>query len=163
MFTSRNWNSDWKDDAALGIAALFPQNDAFTKVNLPGLWDWLMKKASRGFILKKRLEDIFLSICLRSQWFITPSAVLILFETINVTMIVEASYRLLLLFLSGFSQESMLWRTLSWFVCRFRYFLVNMLYFWKLGHVVVDFPCVVASWFRQNFDQIESIFVLIFL
>ena len=30
----------------------------------------------------------------------------------------------------------------------------------KLGHVVTDFPFVVASWFRQNFDQIESILYL---
>ena len=27
----------------------------------------------------------------------------------------------------------------------------------KLVRVVIDFPCAVASWFRQNFDQIESI------
>ena len=38
--------------------------------------------------------------------------VLITFETINVLTIVDASCRLLLLFLSGSSQESMLWRTL---------------------------------------------------
>ena len=117
----------------------------------------------RIHIKEKIRGHFFLSICLRSQWFITPSVVLILFETINVPMIVDASCRFLLLFLSGSSQESMLWRTLRWFVYRFRYFLVNILYFWKRGHVVIAFPCVVASWFRQNFDQIESIFVLIFL
>ena len=38
--------------------------------------------------------------------------VLIIFETINVLMTVDASCRLLLLFLSGSWQESMLWRTL---------------------------------------------------
>ena len=51
-------------------------------------------------------------------------------------MIVDASCRFLLLFLSGSSQESVLWRTLRWFVCRFRYFLVNILYLWKLGCVI---------------------------
>ena len=50
----------------------------------------------------------------------------------------------------------MLWRT--------RYFFSKYPLFLKVRtDVVVDFPCVVASWFRQNFDQIESIFVLIFL
>ena len=38
--------------------------------------------------------------------------VLIIFETMNVLMKVDASYFLLLLFLSGSSQKSMLWRTL---------------------------------------------------
>ena len=38
--------------------------------------------------------------------------VLIIFETINVIMTVDASCRLLLLFPSGSSQESMLWSTL---------------------------------------------------
>ena len=45
--------------------------------------------------------------------------VLIIFETINVLVTVHASRRLLLLFLSGSWQESM---------CRFRYFLVDILY-----------------------------------
>ena len=50
--------------------------------------------------------------------------VLITFETIIVLTTVDASCRLLLLFLSGSSQESMLWRTLrNFFVCRYRYFL----------------------------------------
>ena len=39
-------------------------------------------------------------------------------------------------------------------------FLIDILYLWKPRRVVVEFPCVVASWFRQNFDQIESIFYL---
>ena len=38
--------------------------------------------------------------------------VLIIFEKINVLMTVDASCRFLLLFLSGASHESMLWRTL---------------------------------------------------
>ena len=38
--------------------------------------------------------------------------VLIIFETINVPMTVDASCRLLLLFLSGSSKESTPWRTL---------------------------------------------------
>ena len=38
--------------------------------------------------------------------------VLIIFETMNVLMKVDASCFLLLLFLSGSSQKSMLWRTL---------------------------------------------------
>ena len=45
-------------------------------------------------------------------------------------------------------------------------FLVDILYLWKVGRVVIDFPCVVASWFRQNFnwsDRKHFIFVLIFL
>jgi len=35
--------SKLKGRRSLCIAALFPQNEAFTKVNLSGLWDWLMK------------------------------------------------------------------------------------------------------------------------
>ena len=89
--------------------------------------------------IKEKIRGHFLSVCLRSQWFITPSAVLILFETINVPMIVDASCRFLLLFLSGSSQESVLWRTLRWFVCRF-FFSVNILYFWKLGQWGSWFP-----------------------
>ena len=54
--------------------------------------------------------------------------VLIAFETINVLTTVDASCRLLLLFLSGSSQESMLWRTLrQFFVCLYRYFLVSFI------------------------------------
>ena len=38
----------------------------------------------------------------------------------------------------------------------------RILYLLKLRHVVTDFPCLVASWFRQNFDQIESILQLFY-
>ena len=48
-----------KGRRSLWKAPLFCQNDAFTKVNLPALWDCLMKQASKGFILKKRFQDIF--------------------------------------------------------------------------------------------------------
>ena len=37
------YKSKLKGRRSLCTAALFPQNDAFTKVYLPGLWDWLMK------------------------------------------------------------------------------------------------------------------------
>ena len=33
------FKSKLKGRRSLGIAALFSQNDTFTKVNLPGLWD----------------------------------------------------------------------------------------------------------------------------
>ena len=39
-FTSRNL----KGRRSLCTAALFPQNDAFTKVNLPGLWEISTKR-----------------------------------------------------------------------------------------------------------------------
>ena len=110
--------------------------------------------------IEEKIRGHFLSICLRKVNDLTHLVVLIIFETINVLMTVDASFRLFLLFLSGSCQESMLWRTLRQFVvCRFRYFLVDILYLWRLGHVVIDFPCVVASWFRQTFDQIESFYI----
>ena len=34
----------------------------------------------------------------------------------------------------------------------------SIIYLLKLGHVVIDFQCMVAPWFRQNFDQIKRIF-----
>ena len=70
-----------------------------------------MKKESRGFILKKRLEDIFYLLAYGVND-LSHLVVLIIFETINVLMTVDASCRLLLLFLSGSWQENMLWRTL---------------------------------------------------
>ena len=59
-----------------------------------------MEKESRGFILKKRLEDIFYLLAYGVND-LSHLVVLILFETINVLMTVDASCRLLLLFLSG--------------------------------------------------------------
>ena len=70
-----------------------------------------MKYALRRFILKKKLENIFYLFA----YGVNDSShlvLLIIFETINVLMTVDASCRLLLLFLSGSSQESTLWRTL---------------------------------------------------
>ena len=55
--------------------------------------------------MKKRLEDIFYLFAYRVND-LSHLLVLIIFETINVLMAVDASCRLLLLFLSGSSQES---------------------------------------------------------
>ena len=54
-----------------------------------------MKQASRGFILKKRLEDMFYLAYGVND--LSHLVVLIIFETINVLMTVDASCRLLLL------------------------------------------------------------------
>ena len=65
-----------------------------------------MKYASRRFILKKKLENIFYLFA----YGVNDSShvvVLIIFETINVLIIVDASCRLLLLFLSGSSQYAL--------------------------------------------------------
>ena len=70
-----------------------------------------MKQASRGFILKKRLEDIFYLFAYGVND-LSDVVVLIMFETITVLMRVDASCRLLLLFLFGSWQESVPWRTL---------------------------------------------------
>ena len=70
-----------------------------------------MKEESRRFILKKRLENVFYLLAHGVNDF-SHLIVLIIFETINVLMTVDASCRLLLLSLSGSWQESMLWRTL---------------------------------------------------
>ena len=70
-----------------------------------------MKQASKGFILKKRFEDIFYLLAYGVND-LSHLVVLIIFEMINVLMTVDASCHLLLLFLSGSWQESMLWRTL---------------------------------------------------
>ena len=79
--------------SSLGIAGLFfPQTD-------------------EGFILKKRLEEIIYLFAYGVKD-LSPLVVVIIFETINVLMTLDASCRLLLLFLSGSTQESMLWRTL---------------------------------------------------
>ena len=67
--------------------------------------------------MKKRLEEIFYLFAYASVNDLSLLVVLITFQTINVLMIVDASCCLLLLFLSGSSQESMLWRTLP-IVCR---------------------------------------------
>ena len=83
-----------------------------------------MKYASRRFILKKKLENIFYLFA----YGVNDSShlvVLIIFETINVLITVDASCRLLLLFLSGSSQYAL---ENSLIVCRFRYFLVDILY-----------------------------------
>ena len=56
--------------------------------------------ASRGFILKKRFEDIFYPFAYGVND-LSHLVVLIIFETINVLMTVDASCCLLLLFLSA--------------------------------------------------------------
>ena len=55
--------------------------------------------------MKKRLEDIFYLFAYGVND-LSHLLVLIIFETINVLMAVDASCRLLLLFLSGSSRES---------------------------------------------------------
>ena len=72
-------------------------------------------------------------------------------------MTVDASCRLSLLFLSGSSQESFFLENSSIVVVyHFRYFFsrypLSLKAKLKLGHVVIDFPRVVAPWFRQNLD-----------
>ena len=106
------------------IAVLFSQNDTFTKVKLIARIVGLIDEISIERIhIKETIRGHFLSICPRSQIDLPHLVVLIIFETINVLMTVDVSCRLLLLFLSGSSQESMLWRTLRKFVvCRVRYF-----------------------------------------
>ena len=77
-------------------------------LNLTGLWDWLTKQASRGFTLKKRLEDISYLFAYGVND-LSHLVVMIIFEMINIPMTVDASCRL---FFSGSLQDSMLWRTL---------------------------------------------------
>ena len=61
--------------------------------------------------MKERIEDIFYLFAYGVSD-LSHLVVLIIFETINVLVTIDASCRLLLLFLSGSWQESMLWRTL---------------------------------------------------
>ena len=51
--------------------------------------------------MKKRLEDIFIYLPTESMIFLSHLVVLIIFETVNVLITVDASCRLLLLFLAG--------------------------------------------------------------
>ena len=62
--------------------------------------------------MKKRLEDIFYLFAYGVND-LSHLVVLIIFETINVLMTVDASCRLLLLFLSGSWQEGELFDSLS--------------------------------------------------
>ena len=62
--------------------------------------------------MKKRLQDIFY-LCAYRVNDLSHLVVLIIVETINVLMTVDASCLLLILFLSGSSQESMLLRILG--------------------------------------------------
>ena len=66
--------------------------------------------------MKKRLEDNFYLFAYEVND-LSHLVVLIVFETKNVLMTVDVSCRLLLLFLSGSFQESMLWRTLHSLSC----------------------------------------------
>ena len=61
--------------------------------------------------IEEKIREYFLSIAYGVND-LSHLVVLIIFEAINVLMTVNASCRLLLLFLSGSSPESMLWRTL---------------------------------------------------
>ena len=93
----------------------------------------------------------------RSQWLITPRC----FDHIWNDECPNDSRRIMpfvaavpFWFLAGkYALEN------SSIVCRVPleiYFLVDILYLWKLGRVVIDFPCVVDYWFRKNLDQIGS-------
>ena len=74
-----------------------------------------------GLIEEINIKRIHIEEKIRGQFYLFASGVndlshlvvLIIFDTINVLITVDASCRLLLLFLSGSSQESMLWRTLQ--------------------------------------------------
>ena len=70
--------------------------------------------------MKKELENISYKFAYGVND-LSHLVILIIFETINDLMIiVDESCRLLLLFSSGSSQESMLWRAFRYFVvCRF--------------------------------------------
>ena len=78
-----------------------------THLRIVGLIDEISTKRIH---VEEKIRGNLLPICQRSQWFITPCC----FDhiRINVLMTVDAICSLLLLFLSGSSQESMLWRTL---------------------------------------------------
>ena len=74
-----------------------------------------------GLIEEINIKRIHIEEKIRGQFYqfasgvndLSHLVVLIIFDTINVLITVDASCRLLLLFLSGSSQESMLWRTLQ--------------------------------------------------
>ena len=84
--------------------------------------------------MKKRLEEMFyLFACGVND--LSHLVVLIIFEMINVLVTVDALCRLLLLFLSGSSQESTLWRTLP-IVCRVPLLII---FFSIIYPVVIDF------------------------
>ena len=107
------YKSKLKGRRSLCIAALFQQNDAFTRVNLYGLKNrlklfcifativGLIDEISINRIhIEEKIRGHFLSVCLRSQLFIKPGCFDHI-QTINVLMTVDASCRSLLLFLSG--------------------------------------------------------------
>ena len=71
-----------------------------TRLRIVGLIDEISTKRTH---IKEKIREVTE---------LSHLVVLNIFETINVLMTVDASCRLLLLFLSGSWQESMLWRTL---------------------------------------------------
>ena len=160
------YKSKLKGPLSLCVAALFPQNDAFTKVNLRGLWDWLMKLISiKRIHIEEKIREHFLSICLWNQWFITPSCFDHIWNDIcpndsrrNIPFVAFVPFW----FLAGkYALEN---PSIKFVVCCYRYFLEDILYLWKLGHVIIDFLWVVASWFRQIWsDQKYFILVLIII
>ena len=90
------------------------------------------------------------------------------FETINVLMTVDASCRLLVYPYLVARRKVCFGELFDSFSCaaldtfnRYSLFLIMKARTWTW--LVIDFPCVVTSWFRetdQNFDQIESILYL---
>ena len=112
------YKSKLKGRRSLCIAALFQQNDAFTKVNLYGLKNRLklfcIFAKIVGLIDEISIKRIHIEEKIRGHFYLfaygvndlSNLVVLIIFETINVLMTVDASCRLLLLFLSGPWQES---------------------------------------------------------
>ena len=67
--------------------------------------------------IEEKIRGTFLSICLLESLIYHGLVVLIIFETMNVLMTVDASCRLLFLFLSGSSQERYAYENSS-IVCR---------------------------------------------
>ena len=118
MFTSRNWEDDV---ACVYIAALFFSERSVYESEFARIVGLIDEISIKRIQIAEKIRGHFLSICLWSQWFITPSC----FDHIrnaHVFMAVDASCRLLLLFLSDSSQESMLWRTRRYFVvCRYSF------------------------------------------
>ena len=102
------------------------------------------------------------STCLRSQWFISHLVVLIIFETGDKCpnesrRIIPFVASVPFLFLPG--KYALKNSSIVCLSCA-AFYIFGILCLWKLGHVVIDFPYVVSFWFRQNFDQIESILYL---
>ena len=135
----------------------FPQNDTLMDHGI----DWW--NSTRRIHIEEKIREIFFIYLPMESNVLSHLVVLIIFETINVLKWQQTHHAVCrccsflvpcrkVCFRELF--DSLLCATLDIF---------RILYLWKLGHVVIDFQCVVASGSDRTLISSKAFYIILFL